>query len=167
MILDALEWLESHSRRQPLGEHEIRQYHKMICKDCDHAGIYRKHDILMEQSAVRRRPPQKVPSSMRELGLWLARVQRRFDEMGRPNEDDVLRTAVETHHKIGLIHAFADGNGRVARLSMNHLLRRYGLGYVVYPPLNESQEFWDALQEAHHGMLDPLVIVAKKHLYRV
>jgi fido (protein-threonine AMPylation protein) len=74
----------------------------------------------------------------------------------------VLRKAVDTYQRIGLIHPFADGNGRVARLAMNHILRRYNCAYVVFPPLPESQELWEGLQEAHRGHPERLIRFAQQ-----
>ena len=42
--------------------------------------------------------------------------------------------AAEIHHKLVMIHPFEDGNGRVARLLMNHALLRAGYPPVIVPP---------------------------------
>ena len=59
-----------------------------------------------------------------------------------------------------VIHPFSDGNGRVARLALNHLMRRYGQPYLVLPPLNESPPLLGA-------NLDPLVRFGRTHLHHV
>ena len=77
-----------------------------------------------------------------------------------------MRAAVDLYQRLGFIHPFADGNGRVARLAMNHLLRRYGQGYVVFPPLSEAPDLMEALQEAHKSRLEPLLALARRCIER-
>lgn len=74
---------------------------------------------------------------------------------------------MDLYQRLGLIHPFSDANGRVARLAMNHLMRRYGLGYVVLPPLDEPGPLWEALQEAHKGHHAQLLEVARNNLFQV
>jgi len=167
-LLEALQWLEANCRERALQEEVVRHYHKLVfMKSSSEAGSYRKHDIEIERSAIRRKPGQKVPSGMKALDSWLRTCQEACDAMKPRDEERVLKLAVETHHKIGLIHPFVDANGRVARLAMNHLLRRYGLGYVIYPALSESPAFWDALQEAHNGRISSLLEFARTCVQQV
>lgn len=78
-----------------------------------------------------------------------------------------MKLGVETYHQLGSIHPFHDGNGRVARLSMNYLLRRYGLGYVVFPALDESGVFWDLLLRAKNDGLEGLITFARQNTFPV
>lgn len=166
LLLEALQWLEAHCRERPLREPEIRRYHQTLCgKNKAEAGQYRKHPLAV--SSVPRPAPEKIQAMMKQLDLKLAQEQEKLDAMKAPDPADVLKMAAETHRRIGHIHPFADGNGRVARLSMNHLLRRYNLGYILYPPLSESPALWKALQDADRGNLEPLLDFARTCLYRV
>jgi len=119
-------------------------------------GRYRTTEVMIEKSVISRRLPQKIAPSMRALDERLLEIQSGWDRSDFVDRLAVFREAVDIYYKIGLIHPFADGNGRVARIAMNHLLRRYSLEYVVLPPLSESQELWDCLQEGHRGKMDSL-----------
>jgi len=162
VLLDALQWLEANCRTRRLGEDVVQQYHRIIYhENPEAAGMYRKHDLVMKDSEIKRRTAQKVRPMMNLLDRRVQQEQERFDSMIPVDGAAVLKVAVEVHHQIGLIHPFEDANGRVARLSMNHLLRRYNLGYVIYPPLSEKK-FWNALQAAHRGDAEQLVSFAKQ-----
>jgi fido (protein-threonine AMPylation protein) len=162
-LLEALQWLETHCRERPLSEQVIRDYHRMIYNGgAEPAGEYRRGRISVIGSTIPRPRPEKVPTLMKQLNLKLEDVQRKFDPMNRVDESAVLIFAVNHYQRIGLIHPFADANGRVARLAMNHLLRRYEMGFVILPPLSEAPELFDALQLAHAGNLGRLLEIARK-----
>lgn len=167
-VLEALEWLEGNCESRPLGEQVIKEYHRMVYQaGGKQAGEYRRYEIDIEKSVIRRRPFRKIAPAMMALDQRLARDQKELDSRQEQDLDQLLRTAVWIHHQIGIIHPFADGNGRVARLSMNHFLRRYGASYVIYPPLSESEEYWEALQTAHRGNFEPLVAFARRQVFTV
>jgi Fic family protein len=152
--------MEQRCDKEPLSEHVIRNYHALVFSDHRSAGSYRKHDIFMDGSAIRRRPAFKVPTAMSALNSNLERIQQNLDTSGAREVEALIRYSAEIHYEIGLIHPFEDANGRVARLAMNHFLRRYGAGYVIYPPMHKSNALWEALQEAHQGRKDRLYLLA-------
>lgn len=167
-ILSALEWLEANCKSRPLGEAVVRQYHKLIYSgDARGLGEYRKHEIVMADSAIKKRPAQKVLPAMMAFDAKLSAEQKRLDGQPEPDHSELIQLAVLVHHQLGLIHPFTDANGRVARLSMNHLLRRYEMGYVIYPPLGESDTMWQALQSAHRGDTAALIAFAKECVHKV
>lgn len=167
-LLRALQWLEANCRERALGEQIIREYHRMIYKGgAESAGEYRKGKISVMGSTIPRPPPEKVPALMKQLDLKLTEEQKRFDAAARIEEHAVLNTGVDLYQRIGLIHPFADANGRIARLALNHLLRRYGRGYVIFPSLSEPTPLWEGLQRAHCGESGSLEEFAKQCQYRV
>jgi fido (protein-threonine AMPylation protein) len=168
LLLSALEWLEANCKTRPLGEPVIQQYHRLATAgDRWKAGEYRTDDLLWDRSPVRFRLARRILPDMRALDARLARVQACLDKGGCGDQEELLKIAAEIHHELGAIHPFDDANGRVVLLSMNHFLRRYDMGYVVYPPLHESDEVWEALLDANRGNLTPLMNCAKKFLNRV
>jgi fido (protein-threonine AMPylation protein) len=168
LLLEDLEWLEENSRKVPLTEEVIQHYHRTIFrKAASTGGEYRRDKIIIVGSTIPRPPPEKVPALMKQLNLKLSTEQNTFDAMRPLDASALFKLAMDIHQRIGLIHPFTDGNGRVARLAMNHILRRYSLGYVILPPLSEARSLMDALQDAHRGHLEPLVEFAMNCVYLV
>jgi prophage maintenance system killer protein len=161
-LLDALEWLEQNARKVPLREEVVRDYHRRISKPgVSGGGVYRSGQSLVHSSRIPRPGYQKVPSLMMHLGARLSSGQ---EELDRDSTDDgVLTFAFQVHQRIAYIHPFPDGNGRVARLAMNHILRRYGRGYVILPPISESPEHHEALERAHSGDMEAFSKFARSH----
>jgi len=167
-LLSALRWLESNCCERPLDEHLIREYHRMIYKGGpEAAGQYRKGKISVIGSSISRPSPEKVPALMKRLDLRLKEEQDMFHDMRPVDQTQVLMLAIDLYQRIGLIHPFADANGRVARLTMNHLMRRYRLGYIIFPPLSEAAQLWQALQKAHTGDLAELAEFAEQCMMRL
>lgn len=65
---------------------------------------------------------QKVPAKLQEFCDWL-NVQRKRP-MSLPERYDL---SFEAHYRLVTIHPWADGNGRMARLVMNHVQFEFGL----------------------------------------
>jgi len=167
-LLEALQYLEANCKSSAVREETLCHYHRLIVgKTSTDAGAYRKGVISVIGSKVQRPPAQKVSALMKQLDLKLQEEQQRLDGLPSRTEPDVLGLAVAVHQRIAFIHPFTDANGRVARLAMTHLLRRYDLGYAIFPPVNESQDHWTALEEAHRGNLKPLTQFAERCLHRV
>lgn len=65
---------------------------------------------------------QKVPAKLREFCDWLNGQRAR--EM---SDAERYELAFDVHYKLVTIHPWADGNGRMARLIMNHIQFEFGL----------------------------------------
>lgn len=169
-MLEALEWLEHNARLHTLSEEVIQSYHRMIsARGLGRAGEYRKHEIKMPNNTLIPPSPHRIPSLMKHLANWVGGEQARFDAEKAPtcvNEDSVIRLAVEVYYRIGVIHPFDDANGRTARLSMNHVLRRYGAGYVIFPPLREEEPLWKILQDPRCNKVEELARLSRILLHR-
>jgi len=167
-LYESLLWLEGNCRTAELGEDLVRNYHRVLRpKSPEPPGVYRKGAMAVKDSTLPRPPGSKVPSLMRQFDALLKDEQKRLDAMSPAPPDDVLRTAVGIHHRLVAIHPFADANGRVARLLLNHVMRRYGQPYIILPPLSESKAHMEALQDAHAGMPDRLYALARDNVYTV
>lgn len=161
-LLSALEWLEANYAERMLGEDVVLHYHSILYKGKEEwAGRYRKRPIHVVGSSIPRAGPERVRALMKQLDLKLRKEQAELAKSSPPERRAVLRVAVDLYQRLGWIHPFEDGNGRAARLAMNHLTRRHARGYVILPPLSEASSLWEALQEAHCGRLDPLTQFAE------
>ena len=65
---------------------------------------------------------QKVPEKLQEFCNWVN--SKRLEMMSVAQKYDFT---FETHYRLVTIHPWADGNGRMARLIMNHLQFEFGL----------------------------------------
>ncbi|MEH3053854.1 MAG: Fic family protein [Patulibacter minatonensis] len=86
-----------------------------------------------------------------ELVVWL-----RKGDLGAPS---VVRAAMAHLHLVS-IHPFADGNGRTSRVLQSLVLGRDGYLAPEVASIEEylaahTQEYYDALQEAHGAAYDP------------
>lgn len=160
-VADAVEWLERECRARLLDEDVLRTYHRLLFPGG--GGAYRGREAAIVGSRIRLPSPKRLPPLLRQLESQLAERQRAWD-LAAPGLEEALREAMDVYLRIGVIHPFPDGNGRVARLAMNHLMRRYGLPYVVLPPLNEAPALLEALEEANRGRPDPLLAFGRAHL---
>jgi hypothetical protein len=161
-LLDALRDLERRCVAEPLAEEGIRDYHRAVFPG---GGRYRTTDLDMPRNVFTPPSPDRLPRMMRQLDDFLRREQQTLDD--RPDPAAAMRLAVTVHLRLGLIHPFVDANGRVARLAMNHVLRRYRLGYVLYPALDESESLWKALGDAGKGRHESLFEFAASCLHSV
>ena len=60
------------------------------------------------------------------------------------------------HYNLAAIHPFIDGNGRTARLMMNHHLLRNQFPLALIE-INQRGNYLSALDEANHGRVEPFV----------
>ena len=65
---------------------------------------------------------QKVPARLLDFCDWLSEQRRR--PMSMPERYNL---SFEAHYRLVTIHPWADGNGRMARLIMNHIQFEFGL----------------------------------------
>ena len=102
---------------EEISEGLIRELHFMVQKDIDDsAGNYKNfYNYVKPHSPTT--PPQHVKERMRMLVEWY-----------KENKDNLppFVLAAAFHMQFEMIHPFADGNGRVGRLLMNHILQKKG-----------------------------------------
>ena len=130
------------AKTSDLTEENIKELHK-ICfqpKDGMDAGQYRKHDVVISGSEYNHKlsKHEDVPVHMIKLVHSL------------PEKRATLHPVVYAatlHREFINIHPFADGNGRTARLIMNHALISTGYPPVIIP-LPFKHEYIQVLEKS-------------------
>jgi Fic family protein len=114
-----------------LEEDHIKEIHSLITRDIEHEynvpGQYRNHLVKVgdaEHGGVYTSPKvlADIQTLMREFIQWI-----NSEEILKL--DPVIRAAL-AHYHFGLIHPFADGNGRTARIIEAFMMRLVGMRYV-------------------------------------
>lgn len=138
---DAIQYVESVITR-PLTEHLIRNIHSLILRgiDTDHAGAYRRQDVIIAGASHSVTPHFKIADDMEELVRW-------YTSAVENNNDHPIEIAAILHSKFVNIHPFLDGNGRTGRLLMNFELMRAGYLPVIIQ-VDDRQKYYEALDHA-------------------
>lgn len=126
----------------PITEHNIKDIHYLILKaiDREHAGVYRKENVIISKS--KHIPPDYiiVPEKMEKL-IEGYKTWEKYNP--------IVKAAI-LHEELVKIHPFVDGNGRTSRLVMNLSLMKDGLLPVVIKK-DERKKYYAALQKADEG----------------
>ena len=142
-------YCESYTGR--ITEPFIRRLHALIMDkiDTESAGALRRIDGI----GIRGVDIAVTPAILIEEEL-----QRVIDEHSEnlmtgwhPFEEAVL-----FHHRFELIHPFTDGNGRVGREILNHMLTRAGYPRIIFTKAGR-EKYINALRHGNTGQLDSMV----------
>jgi Fic-DOC domain mobile mystery protein B len=157
-ILEAYAWAlapGSLRRHDPLAESYIRELHfRMFDQTWKWAGVYRttEKNIGVPHHEIR----EGIGALLGDARYWLEHKTYSPDEL-----------AIRFHHRLVLIHPFANGNGRHARLMADVLAQRqerpvfsWG-GENLAREGNFRQRYIDALQTADGGDIGPLLAFAR------
>ena len=153
---------------KPLSKHYIRELHQLLMRnqpiytavnqsgitfetELDRGGFKMQPNNPMRPDGKIHEycPPEQVESELDSLIELCEEAQRVGDR-------HQLLVAAWLHHRFTQIHPFQDGNGRVARaLLIWHLAKEEYLPVVV--SRDDREAYFDALESADAGRLDPLV----------
>ena len=151
-ILSAQEWVLRQRTADLLSDAFIRKLHqRMLGEVWKWAGTYRTSNksIGVEWPQIRG-DLQKLCADAR---FWMERQIYGWDELG-----------ARFHHRLVLIHPFANGNGRHARLLTDALLIRHGQPLFSWGaskslgnPVEVRARYIAALQDADQKRFGPLI----------
>ena len=142
--------------RKPLEEQDVLEVHARVLADIDPigAGRFRDQRVLIAGSGF-------IPPGAQKIGELFGKM---LILVNSPGLHPVLGAA-ELHYNLVAIHPFIDGNGRTARLMMNHHLLRHGFPFALIE-VNERGKYLAALDEANHGRLEPFATFIAQSVIR-
>lgn len=142
--------IEEAQTDKPLTETFIRElHHVMLREDYEvpvktpfgeassytvHAGIYktRPNSVLTPAGTMfYYATPEETPALMYDLVKW-------YNEAAEEGELSPIELAAVFHYRYIRIHPFEDGNGRIARLMVNFILKRHGWPMMVVKTKNKA-----------------------------
>lgn len=149
--LEALNFIKQH--KGDLNEKLILKIHSIILKNISErfAGKYRQTNVRIAGSNVKLPLAEIVPQLTRNLIYWYKKNKSKYH---------AFELATLVSMKFVTIHPFVDGNGRVSRLLMNFLLKKY-----KYPWINiykrDREDYLKAVRKANdekYGLIFPFLI---------
>ncbi len=147
-IIDANSAIEDLARDEFILDAEvIKRLNYLVKKDLmETAGSFRLRDVGISGAQVR--PPnwQSIES----------RIQEMCEAYKAASEIHPIVRAAWLHREFAEIHPFDDGNGRTARLLQDLVMIRARYMPVGIPAFRR-REYYDALQQADFGDLEPLI----------
>lgn len=141
----AFDYLWELAKRPLITEDDIKHLHRLCFSPSagDKAGNYRKVDVIITGSQHNDKLPRhyQVAEDMKRLVSELPDKQKALHP---------VEYAATLHRDFIYIHPFEDGNGRTARLLMNHALLSKGYPPVVISPYFKH-DYIQALEQSHAG----------------
>jgi Fic family protein len=155
----------------------IRQLHKVMLREdyevpvkspsgvitsyTVHAGIYKTRPNSVKTPAGTMfyyATPEETPALMSDLVQW-------YNDAVVSNEYSPIELAAIFHYRYIRIHPFEDGNGRIARLLVNFILKQHGWPMLVVKTKNKASYLTALAQaDANYNAIVPFVEHMKKIL---
>src|SRR3989344_2011393 len=145
--------------KKEITEEFIIELHKKLMKNVDERVGYKKLPNIILGRAITLTAPENVSREIKNLLKWYWETE---------NKVYPLELAFRFHHKFEQIHPFADGNGRVGRMLLNHILIRKGYYHIIIRNTHRNK-YIKALQSADTDRYIPLLrfgIEKAKETYR-
>jgi Fic family protein len=130
-----------------ISSQTVREINRILLKDIgQHDGSFRSIPVTISGASFT--PP--VAHDVPDL------VQSVTESLSQAAALHPLILASWLHHQIALIHPFADGNGRTARLLQDYVLIQNGF-FPIGVPSSQRDRYYAALQGADEGKWNELV----------
>ncbi len=135
-------FLEMLERKEKVTDNLILKWHTDIFGETksDIAGKYR--DYLVHVGIYRAPDWQEVNRMMDELITFIERSKKM----------NPVELAARTHYQFEKVHPFGDGNGRIGRLLMNHILWHSGYPMLIIE-YKKRKSYYKALQKDEEGFV--------------
>jgi len=153
-MLEAIQYVEKYEG--VLTENFLKELHAIVQKN-----------IEKETLGKYKRIPNYVANYMPTHPIFVEKRVRSMLAWYRKNKNNYhpLELASIMHLKFVAIHPFTDGNGRVARLMHNFILRKFGFHSIIFPN-DDKLSYYIAIQLAQEKQLKPFIEFVVKNFYR-
>jgi Fic family protein len=145
--IEAVKFLGQLAKRELFEEDILCLHHILFSKVLSDAGNYRKVEVAI--SGAEFTPPQSFEVQ--------SQIQKLLNEFKKRKAANPVDAAALFHLRFVQIHPFTDGNGRVARLLMNLVLRKNSFPILTVIPVEKRERYLDVLSLADRGKRAPLV----------
>jgi len=110
----------------------------------EYGGRYRETDTLVLGAKFETLDYRKIPEEMHYLDKEIESFLKEGDNL---SISEYVESVIRIHHKLTVIHAFRDGNGRTTRAFANMMLMRRHIPPVFFRD-KEKDDYKDALAHA-------------------
>ena len=119
----------------------------------EYGGRYRESNTLVLGAKFETIDYQRIPQEMFFLDKDIKALMDVYDQL---TLSEYIKSVIQIHHRLTVIHAFRDGNGRSSRAFTNMMLLKRHVSPIFFT-LEEKDEYKDALGYADKtGRFDPL-----------
>lgn len=149
-------WVEERPQHSGLTEQDVFEIHAQVLADIDprSAGRYRNARVLIKGTCF-------IPPGSHNFADLIPRI---LELANRETVAPALQAA-ELHDNLVAVHPFNDGNGRTARLLMNHHLLRHSFPHAIIEVAERAEYLW-ALEEANAGRCEPFAAFVLRSVER-
>ncbi len=126
-------------KKVKISKNLFLEYHRIAMSQIKEAGIIRKRNVKIKNN------PHFITSDWKEIPIKLDLLKRRYQEFESKKTKDIeeiISFASYFHNEFQRIHPFIDGNSRISRLLMWHIIRSYDIP-VLDLPLGYFDEYLD------------------------
>lgn len=128
-----------------LNIYRIQNLHKMLYSFSPYpeaGGAFRQDNNYVTGSELETVDCSEVVSEIIALD---SKMKLLVDEVENMSNSEFILSVIKIHHRLTVIHPFADGNGRCSRAILNWLFKVKGLPpvYIKYP---EKDEYYNGLK---------------------
>lgn len=124
----AVDYMLNNSKRKvKLSLDLILEYHKIAMSHIKENGKIRKQNVRIKLN------PDFKTADWKEIPEKLDNLLNRYNRFKSKNIDEIIEFASFFHNEFQRIHPFIDGNSRISRLLMLHILRSYDVPIMELP----------------------------------
>lgn len=153
-MLEAIQYAENYEGA--LTENFLKKLHAIVQNNIEKETLGKYKRVANYVADYMPTHPIFVEKKMRGMLAWYRKNKNNYSS---------LEISSIMHLKLVAIHPFTDGNGRVARLMHNFILKEFRFNPIIFPN-DDKLSYYMAIQLAHEGKLKSFVEFAVKNFYR-